>query len=252
MCNTNNVIQNLNENNQNEIWKDIKGYEGYYQVSNLGNVKTLHANKGHKIKLLSIATHPRGYRQVNLYKDGKHESLLVHRLVAAAFIPNPNNYNEVNHIDENKCNNNADNLEWISHAENCRYGTISERISKANKGRKRSDETKAKMKESQNLRAERERAEGIRCGRVLKKISQYDLNGNFIRDFDSLYDAVVSLGFTTNRENGYGYSYASNICHCCKGIQKQHMDSYGNLKRIIKKCYSIIIFRKHLETDVLH
>lgn len=224
MCNTNNVIRNLNENNQEEIWRDIKGYEGYYQVSNLGNVKTLHANKGHKIKLLSIAPHPRGYRQVNLYKDGKHESLLVHRLVATAFIPNPNNYNEVNHISEDKHDNRVCNLEWVSHAENCRYGTIRERISQANRGQKRSDEIKARMKESQNLRAERERAEGIRCGRVIKKISQYDLNGNFVRDFDSMYDACTALGFTFNRENGYGTSYKNNIRGCCKGI---HKTAYG-------------------------
>lgn len=221
MCNTNNVIQkNLNENNQEEIWKDIKGYEGYYQVSNLGNVKTLHANKGHLVKLMALAPHPRGYKSVNLYKDGKHESLLVHRLVAAAFIPNPNNYNEVNHISEDKHDNRACNLEWVSHGDNCRYGTRNARISQTNKGQKRSDEIKAKMKESQNLRSERERAEGIRCGRVIKKISQYDLNGNFIRDFDSIYDACTALGFTINRENGYGTSYKNYIRHCCKGKYK--------------------------------
>lgn len=217
MCNTNNVIQkNLNENNQ-EIWRDIKGYEGYYQVSNLGNVKTLHANKGHSTKLMTLAPHPRGYKQVLLCKDGRSKSLLVHRLVAAAFIPNPNNYNEVNHIDENKCNNNADNLEWVSHGDNCRYGTRNARISQNSKGQKRSDETKSKMKESQNLRSERKES---RVNKRTKKISQYDLNGNFIRDFDSMYDAIVSLGFTTNRENRYGTCYKVNIRYCCKGKYK--------------------------------
>ena len=217
MCNTNNVIQNLNENNQNEIWRDIKGYEGYYQVSNLGNVKTLHANKGHRIKLMALAPHPRGYKSVNLYKDGKHTPILVHRLVAAAFVPNPNNYNEVNHIDENKCNNNADNLEWVSHGDNCRYGTRNARISQNSRGQKRSDETKAKMKESQSLRSEREES---RTNKRTKKISQYDLNGNFIRDFDSLYDAVVYLGFKADRENKYGAGYKRNICYCCNGLTK--------------------------------
>lgn len=217
MCNTNNVIQNINENNQEEIWRDIKGYEGLYKISNFGRVVSYHCNK---IKLMSIAQHSSGYKQANLYKDGKHETLLVHRLVAAAFVPNPNNYNEVNHIDENKCNNNADNLEWVSHGDNCRYGTRNARISQNSKGQKRSDEQRAKMKESQNLRAERERAEGIRCGRVLKKISQYDLNGNFIRDFDSLYDACTALGFTLNKENCYGSSYKWSIYSCCKGFLK--------------------------------
>ena len=219
MCNTKNVIQNLNENNQEEIWRDVKGYEGYYQVSNLGNVKTLHANKGHTTRLMTIVTHPRGYRQVPLCKDGKHKVLLVHRLVAEAFVPNPNpnNYNEVNHIDENKCNNSADNLEWVSHGDNCRYGTRNARISEKNTGQKRSDETRAKMKESQSLRAERKEN---RVNKRTKKISQYDLNGNFIRDFDSLYDAVVYLGFKADKENRYGTRYKMNIRNCCKGILK--------------------------------
>lgn len=217
MCNTNNVIQNLNENNQEEIWRDIKGYEGLYQVSNFGRVVSYHYNK---IRLMSIAPQSRGYETILLCKDGNRESLLVHRLVAAAFVPNPNNYNEVNHIDENKCNNNADNLEWVSHSENCNYGTRISRISEKNTGQKRLDETRAKMKESQSLRAERERAEGIRCGRITKKISQYDLNGNFIRDFDSLYDACIALGFTINKENRYGMGYKNNIRNCCKGLTK--------------------------------
>ena len=217
MCNTKNVIQNLNENNQEEIWRDIKGYEGYYQVSNLGNVKTLHANKGHTTRLMSLAPHPRGYKQVLLCKDGKHTYILVHRLVAAAFVPNPNNYNEVNHISEDKHDNRACNLEWVSHGDNCRYGTRNARISQTNKGQKRSDETRAKMKESRNLRSEREES---RVNKRTKKISQYDLNGNFIRDFDSLYDAISYLGFKADRENRYGMGYKNNIRNCCKGLTK--------------------------------
>ena len=217
MCNTNNVIQNLNENNQEEIWRDVKGYEGYYQVSNLGNVKTLHANKGHTTRLMSLAPHPRGYKQVLLCKDGKHTSILVHRLVAAAFVPNPNNYNEVNHISEDKHDNRACNLEWVSHGDNCRYGTRNARISQNSRGQKRSDETRAKMKESRNLRSEREES---RINKRTKKVSQYDLNGNFIRDFDSLYDAISYLGFKADKENRYGMGYKNNIRNCCNGFTK--------------------------------
>ena len=76
-----------------EIWKDIEGYEGIYQVSNLGNVKNIR-----KDKIRKPSINPNGYKMVNLYKNGNFKNLLVNRLVAKAFIPNPNNYPVVNHI----------------------------------------------------------------------------------------------------------------------------------------------------------
>ena len=118
-----------------EEWKDIAGYEGYYQVSNLGNVRSLdrvvnYADgrtakyKGQKI---AINTRPNGYLKVNLYKDHKMKNLTVHRLVAEAFIPNPIKYPVINHKDENKTNNHADNLEWCTNAYNSNYGTAKKR-----------------------------------------------------------------------------------------------------------------------------
>ena len=76
-----------------EIWKDIKGYEGIYQVSNLGNIKNVI-----KDKIRKPCINPNGYKMVNLYKNGVSKNLLVNRLVAEAFIPNPNNYPVVKHI----------------------------------------------------------------------------------------------------------------------------------------------------------
>ena len=110
---------------QDEVWKDIEGYEGLYQVSNFGNIKSLprirHNGKGtyiQKEKLLKQTFTSTGYKKVELCKDGKRKGFKVHRLVAIAFIPNPDNKPEVNHIDGNKINNNIDNLEWVTSSEN--------------------------------------------------------------------------------------------------------------------------------------
>ena len=116
-----------------EEWKDIAGYEGKYQVSNLGRVKSFYKNKYGKIRKLK--TDKYGYKRINLSKDGKGKTYLVHRLVAEVFIPNPNNYPEVNHIDEDKTNNCIDNLEWCDSKYNNNYGTKSEKARKQMKGK---------------------------------------------------------------------------------------------------------------------
>ena len=98
-----------------ELWKDIKGYEGKYQVSNIGRVRNTSG------KVLTQKTQNRGYRHVLLSNGkGKFKSKLVHRLVADAFVPNPNGFPIVNHIDENKKNNCSNNLEWCTQSENMR------------------------------------------------------------------------------------------------------------------------------------
>ena len=101
-----------------ELWKDIKNYEGIYQISNLGRVKSLHNNKE---RLLKLHRKPDGYIQVVLCKNYKIVSRLTHRLVAEAFIPNPDNLPEVNHKDEDKTNNCVDNLEWCNSSYNKNY-----------------------------------------------------------------------------------------------------------------------------------
>lgn len=103
-----------------ETWKDIKDYEGLYQISNLGRVKSLHFNKE---LLLKLRLTGRGYYQIDLQKDKNIKHALVHRLVAEAFIPNPDNLSCVNHKDENKLNNCVDNLEWCTQLYNIHYGT---------------------------------------------------------------------------------------------------------------------------------
>lgn len=122
-----------------EIWKDIEGYEGLYQVSNLGRIKSLKRKDslGRTIqeKILKLSKTSWGYFRITLKKENKRKNFLVHRLVAKTFIPNPNNYLEVNHKDEDKLNNEIENLEWCDRNYNANYGTIKERL--AEQARKR-------------------------------------------------------------------------------------------------------------------
>ena len=133
-----------------EIWKDKKDYEGHYQVSNFGRVKSIKFGK--EIILKQHINIKGGYYYVCLLKNGKHKNYYVHRLVAQAFIDNPNNLPEVNHKDECKTNNVVSNLEWCDRKYNHNYGTINERIS-----------------QSQS-----------------KPVLQYDLNGNLIKEWKSI------------------------------------------------------------------
>lgn len=108
----------------NEEWRDIKGYEGLYQVSNLGRVKSLRDKNNKKRELILKPKIMRnGYLKVDLCKNGKQKTFTVHRLVATVFISNPKNFPTVNHKDENKLNNNVSNLEWCTVLYNNCYGT---------------------------------------------------------------------------------------------------------------------------------
>ena len=112
-----------------ENWKDIIGYEGLYQVSNLGNVKSLSKtvlNRGKypsisKEKIFKYRIDKYGYALFRFTKNNKRKNILGHRLVALAFLPNPENKPQVNHIDGNKLNNNMDNLEWNTAKENVNH-----------------------------------------------------------------------------------------------------------------------------------
>ena len=144
-----------------EEWRPVVGYEGLYEVSNTGQVRSLdryvkysngriHLYKG---KVLSPGIKPDGYLLINLCCNGKHNTIRVHRLVTEAFLPNPDNLPEVNHKDEDKTNNRVENLEWCDYVYNNNYGTKPERLSKSkigripwNKGVPMSEEIKIKLR----------------------------------------------------------------------------------------------------------
>lgn len=155
----------------NEIWKDIEGYIGLYQISNLGRVKSLgRRGKGCSLedRILKPMINKDGYHLVNL-KDVNHVAkwFTIHRLVALHFIPNPNDYKEINHKDEAKGNNSVTNLEWCTREYNVSYGTVIERQSNNKKGQ--SNEW------------------------LNKPILQYSIEGEFIAEFDSTTQAAQFL-----------------------------------------------------------
>lgn len=131
-----------------ELWSDIPGYDGAYRVSNHGRVMSLKKTP----RILKQDIKRNGYITVCLWKNNQKRNWLVHRLVATCFLENPEGYSDINHIDENKMNNRAENLEWCSHLYNMNYGTVREKISNSNKGRKLSEEHKKKCASAKGKR----------------------------------------------------------------------------------------------------
>ena len=181
-----------------EIWKDIKGYEGLYQVSNLGRVKRLpyvielitskgnFIKKSYKESILKCSLARNGYKRVTLRKNSVAQYKHVHRIVAESFIPNTNNYPCINHKDENKTNNNVSNLEWCSYSYNNTYG---------------------------DLKAKRARTYSINHSR---KIEMRSMLGRVVKKFNSVKEAASFLGGTSTsidralngtRKTAYGYKW---------------------------------------------
>ena len=184
------MVHTEREDDRVEVWKDIKDYEGLYQGSNLGRARSLDrwvksingSVRFCKGRILKPCTTKDGYLLVNLCKNGKIKSFLVHRLVAEVFIDNPDNLPQVNHKDENKLNNNAENLEWCSSSYNINFGTRNEKVAEKNTN-----------------------------GKQCKPILQYTLDGKFVREWKSAKQA--------EREGGFNQSH---ITHCCIGERKKH------------------------------
>lgn len=152
-----------------EIWKPVAGYEGIFDVSNLGNVRRLEqkaspgtGNYSRPSRVLKVRKNNKGYSMVDLWVHNHRSQRLVHRLVAEAFIPNPDNLPEVNHKDENPENCCAENLEWCDRAYNMKYGTLGMRIAKAN-------------------------------GKV---VYQFDKSNNFVKEYPSIMEAQRQTGIS--------------------------------------------------------
>lgn len=166
-----------------EQWKSIEGYSRY-EVSNLGRVRSLDFNHTKKTKILKPELLNSGYLAVALWDDTKKVKLLtIHRLVAKAFILNLNNYRCVNHIDENKTNNNASNLEWCTDVYNHNYGTKRRRLSIA-------------LTDNPH---------------IIKAVHQIDKQGNIIKEYSSIVRASKATGINK-----------ANISKVCLGLENRH------------------------------
>ena len=154
---------------ESEIWKDVVGYEGFYQVSNKGNVYSVERvdSRGHRRRgrMLKPKYNRGGYLTVNLCKNGKPKTKTVHRLVAETFLPNLSGLSQVNHRDEIKDNNNVENLEWCDARYNSNHGTRNERMAQAQSKKVRAVNAKTGDVVEFNSTAEAGR-KGYHCGVV--------------------------------------------------------------------------------------
>ena len=203
-----------------EIWKEIEGYPNY-QVSNMGRVKRLSTGYYRRTeKILKPQLQNNGYLHIKLSQKDKTKCILVHRLIAQVFIPNPNNLPQVNHINEDKTDNRVENLEWCTQKYNINYGNgISKRVktNKENGTYKKIGEINSKIRS--------------------KSILQFSKDNSFIRKWDCIMDIQRELGYDNKQ-----------ICSCLKNRQKTakgfkwvYADDY---ERIPFKVFDLELYRK--------
>lgn len=205
-----------------EIWKEIKGYPNY-QVSNMGRIKRLSTGYYRRTeKILKPQLQNNGYLHIQLSQKNKTKCILVHRLIAQVFIPNPNNLPQVNHINEDKTDNRVENLEWCDRKYNINYGNgISKRVktNKENGTYKKIGEINSKIRS--------------------KSILQFSKDNSFIRKWDSATQVERELGYDRKQ-----------VCSCLKNRQKTakgfkwvYADDY---ERIPFKVFDLEMYRKRV------
>ena len=192
-----------------EIWKDIKDYEGFYQVSSVGRVRSMGNGGSNNSKERILKPYKNEYLMVNLFKNGKRTPFLIHRLVAEAFIPNIDNKPFIDHIDTNPSNNKIENLRWVTQKENLNNPLT------INKFKSRIGKLHPKH----------------------KSILQFDKNMNFIKKWDCARDIERELGFNN-----------SCISDCCNGkIKTSNGYKWGfetEYELIPFKVFDLKIYRK--------
>lgn len=184
---------------ETEIWKDVVGFEKYFQISNFGNVlskaRKVWNGKGFYNKsqvLLKPSQNHKGYPIAYLGANNEKRTIPIHRLVAIAFIPNPNNLPQVNHIDGNKQNNRVDNLEWCTNSDNQLHA----------------------------WKMGLQRVSG-NAGKPKRAVLQYDKDWNLIHEYPSIADASRAVGEKSK----------SNIGECCRGRKKSVQGYYWKFKK---------------------
>lgn len=195
-----------------EEWRAIAGYEGLYEVSNLGRVRSLKYWGGNRVAILKQATSKRGYKKIALTSEKK--TFLIHRLVAQAFIPNPENKPEVNHIDGNKQNNCVNNLEWVTGSENNIHAVYSLGHDQWKKGLKKAVSRASELqlwKKAQKL--------------AIEKRKRKDLN---ITNGEQIFQTFEEIRNCVYRNEKYKNTKPkridTNVILCC---QKKRPTAYG-------------------------
>ena len=184
-----------------EIWKPVVGYEGLYECSNMGNVRSLNYRRTNTIKNLSLSLNKNGYVQVNLWKNYKGKVLVVHRLVAEAFLPNPDNKPEIDHINTIK----TDNTVWFNEDGSINYDKTNLRwVTK-----KENMNNPLTIKDLSKIRIGNENAKSI-----YRAVLQYTKDGKLIKEWASMNSAARELKINK-----------TGIYSCCNGINRTK--SYG-------------------------
>ena len=201
----------------NEIWKDILGYEGLYQISNKGRVKSF---QGGKVKILKGCLTADGYPQVTLSKNGEQKRKIVGRLVAEMFIPNPDNKPYIDHINTIRDDNRVCNLRWVTHTENMNNELtlqhLKERVCTEETRRKMSEVRKGMLAGEKNPMYGKQHSEEVR-----KKLSEkmkgknIGKGGKKVRCINT-DEVFISIGEASRKLN----RDASDITRCCKGKKK--------------------------------
>ena len=172
-----------------ENWKPVVGYEGLYECSNMGNVRSLNYRHTNTIKTLSPSINKDGYIRVHLWKNCKGKVLAVHRLVAEAFVPNPNNKPQIDHINTDKTDNRVENLRWVTKKENINNPLTIKHLSENKIG-------------NENAKS------------IYRAVLQYTKDGKLIKEWTSMNSAARELKINK-----------SGIYSCCNGINR--VKSYG-------------------------
>lgn len=190
-------VFNTCEKFHDEEWCPIEGYESYYSVSNLGRVWSHRSNRA--LKPIISKT---GYARVHLAVSGKTTTAPIHRLVATAFIPNPNNKPTVNHLNEIKTDNRVENLVWATYLEQNIHGTRIQRVVAHTDWKERTKKIDYKL-------AALKYDHHAMTWKQMRAVLQFDLLGNFVARYDSISGAANALNIS-----------AGHICCCLKGRRK--------------------------------
>ena len=193
-----------------EISKPVVGYEGLYEVSNLGKVKAIKWHRGEEEKEMKPYTTYKGYLRLRLCKNGKGKQFQIHRLVAEAFIPNPENKPYIDHINTDRTDNRVENLRWVTNKENCNNPISKQNYSKSNKGK------------------------------TAVPILQFDKNMNFIKKWESMSDAETSLGIKSRLSEYCSEKYGRKTAG---GFIWRYADDY---ERIPFKVFDLEMYRKRV------